>query len=138
MDRTGGTAGDNTGGRRRKEKKNIVEGLEALSREMQDRQAGRKSAETTVVVWAWIVAVLCSLLCFLKLFSIGKESQGGAGETKKKKPGKSARSKKKTGGRKRKASGRRKKSGGRDISEFDSEREALLEPLDPGEEDSQD
>ncbi|MFP6739694.1 MAG: cytochrome b N-terminal domain-containing protein [Planctomycetota bacterium] len=122
----------------KKEKKNIVEGLEALSREMQDRQAGRKSAETTVVALAWIVAVLCSLLCFLKLFSIGKESQGGAGETKKKKPGKSTRSKKKEGGRKRKASGRRKKSGGRDISEFDSERDALLEPLDPGEEDSQD
>ncbi|MEE3181809.1 MAG: hypothetical protein VX288_07870, partial [Planctomycetota bacterium] len=121
----------------KKEKESIVEGLQALSDEMQERQAGRKSAETIVVVWAWIVAVFCSLLCFLKLFSIGKESSEEAGGgARKKKSGKSSSSKKKkAGGRKRKASGRGKKSKGRDVSEFDSERDALLEPLDPGEED---
>ena len=43
--------------------------------------------------------------------------------------------KKKAGGRKRKAAGKGKKSKGRDISGFDSERDALLEPLDPEEED---
>jgi hypothetical protein len=121
----------------KKEKKSIVEGLQALSGEMQERQAGRKSAETIVVVWAWIVAVFCSLLCFLKLFSIGKEStEEAGGGARKKKSGKSSSSKKKkAGGRKRKASGSGKKSKGRDVSEFDSERDALLEPLDPGEED---
>ena len=87
----------------------------------QERQAGRKSAETIVVVWAWIVAVFCSLLCFLKLFSIGKEStEEAGGGARKKKSGKSSSSKKKkAGGRKRKASGKGKKSKGRDVSELD-------------------
>ena len=123
----------------KKEKESIVEGLQALSREMQDRQAGRRSAETTVVTWAWIVAVLCSLLCFLKLSSIGREAaEETGGGTKKKKSRESSGSKKvkkKAGGRKRKAAGKGKKSKGRDISDFDSERDALLEPLDPEEED---
>jgi hypothetical protein len=123
----------------KKEKESIVEGLQALSREMQDRQAGRRSAETTVVTWAWIVAVLCSLLCFLKLSSIGKEAaeETGGGTKKKKSRGSSGskKVKKKAGGRKRKAAGKGKKSKGRDISDFDSERDALLEPLDPEEED---
>jgi chemotaxis protein histidine kinase CheA len=113
----------------RKGTESISAELKVLSEELSQRQAGRESAEKSVVVWAWIAAVFFSILCFIRLFSIGKAEPEGAPEPKEKKRRGKTRSKKKKSGDRRKG----KPGKTRDISDFENERDALLEPFDPDE-----
>ena len=113
----------------RKGTESISSELTVLSEELSQRQAGRESAEKSVVAWAWIAAVFFSILCFIRLFSIGKAEPEGTPEPKeKKRRGKTRSKKKKSGDRRKGKSGKT-----RDISDFENERDALLEPLDPDE-----
>ena len=113
----------------RKGTESISAELKVLSEELSQRQAGRESAEKSVVAWAWIAAVFFSILCFIRLFSIGKAEPEGTPEPKeKKRRGKSRSKKKKSGDRRKGKSGK-----ARDISDFENERDALLEPLNPDE-----
>jgi quinol-cytochrome oxidoreductase complex cytochrome b subunit len=121
-----------------KQKAGISTALAALSEEMAQRQAGRASAEKSVVVWAWIVAAIFSLLCIVKLVTIpdGELAAGAVSD----KPRKSTRAKKGkaagAGSRRKssKGSGKKKSSKSRDVSDFQNERDALLDPLDSDDE----
>ena len=121
-----------------KQKAGISASLAALSGEMAQRQAGRAAAEKSVVVWAWIVAAIFSLLCIVKLFTIPVEEQAAGAVSDK--PRKSTRVKKGkasgAGSRRKssKGSGKKKPSKSRDVSDFQSERDALLDPLDSDDE----
>jgi hypothetical protein len=116
----------------------ISEELKILSDEIEQRKTGREKAEKQVVTWSWIVAGVFSLLCGIKLFKVGDMEP--AAEPAPGKPRKSSqpKGKKPSGsGRKRKSSsssGKKKPSKSRDVSDFQSERDALLDPLDSDDE----
>ena len=121
-----------------KQKAGISASLAVLSEEMAQRQAGRASAEKSVVVWAWIVAAIFSLLCIVKLFTIpGEEPAGGAVSDKSRKSDRAKKGKASDAGSRRKSSrgsGKKKSSKSRDVSDFQNERDALLDPLDSDDE----
>ncbi len=116
----------------------ISEELKILSDEIEQRKTGREKAEKQVVTWSWIIAGVFSLLCGIKLFKVGDMEP--AAEPAPGKPRKSSQPKKKKpsgSGRKRKSSsssGKKKSSKSRDVSDFQSERDALLDPLDSDDE----
>ena len=116
----------------------ISEELKILSDEIEQRKTGREKAEKQVVTWSWIVAGVFSLLCGIKLFKLGDMEP--AAEPAPGKPRKSSQPKKKKpsgSGRKRKSSSssrKKKSSKSRDVSDFQNERDALLDPLDSDDE----
>ncbi len=121
-----------------KQKAGISSSLAALSEEMTQRQAGRASAERSVVVWAWIVAAIFSLLCIVKLFTIpDAEPAAGAVSDKPRKSTRAKKAKASGAGSRRKSpkgSGKKKSSKSRDVPDFQNERDALLDPLDSDDE----
>ena len=105
---------------------------------MTQRQSGRASAERSVVVWAWIVAAIFSLLCIVKLFTIpDAEPAAGAVSDKPRKSTRAKKAKASGAGSRRKSpkgSGKKKSSKSRDVPDFQNERDALLDPLDSDDE----
>ena len=114
-----------------KGRERISKDLEVLSEEISQRGVGRAAAEKSVVTWAWILAVFFSILCFIRLFSLGQSESAADSEPAKKKSSRASEPKKKK--RRQRKTGKSGKS--RDISDLDDERGALLEPLDSDEDD---